>query len=164
VREPAFSPDGNEIVFEGRVGHTPHVFTVPATGGETTDVTGALGFATAPDYSPDGERLTIAAPDPDAGGTTAIWTISTSGARAIPVARPSGAYGIYLDDPTFSPSGKSIAFVSDAPGMSPEIGLTKVGSDSIASPFATQPATYGSPPGSRRRSAATDGAERLRPR
>jgi Tol biopolymer transport system component len=99
--QPAWSPNGREIVFSSG---SPRgdISVMKANGTHARVVT--RGFATVPSFSPDGKRIVF-------GRTFAIWSVATDGSHA----RKMLSNGEY---PDWSPNGKQIAFTArDANGL-----------------------------------------------
>ncbi len=113
---PAWSPDGNEIVYA--VDHTtePNNRTIVpsplwvvnvATGAKRTL---AQGDAVQPNWSPHGDRISYWGTH--RGGQRDIWTISASGGESVPVTDDAPVDW----NPVWSPDGKYLYFASDRGG------------------------------------------------
>ncbi|HEX7050944.1 MAG TPA: hypothetical protein VF188_12120 [Longimicrobiales bacterium] len=105
---PTYSPDGRQIAFmSDRIGQ-PHIYIMPAEGGEATLLTpyvyGEAGYYTAPDWSPQsslvaftgrsrGRLQVMVADSRDPGGTVRQLTDSGSS-----------------EDPSWAPDGRHIVF------------------------------------------------------
>ncbi len=81
-------------------------------GGETGNKISTFTGDTAPDASPDGARIALMSAERDSAGNWEIWTIAADGSDPIRLTENGANDGL----PTWSPDGKSIAFVSDRGG------------------------------------------------
>lgn len=93
---PAWSPDGSEIVFLSRRDNTG-IYRVQADGSNVTLVTDRVDESTSPTWSPNGSRIAFRTPDGE------IATIRPDG-TGFTVVFDSGA------DPAWSPDSDQIAF------------------------------------------------------
>lgn len=106
--QPAWSPDGRYIAFlRDYIGSRSNygVFLVPALGGAERKLTDAYS---GPSWSPDGKMLAICSPGVASHPSgVALYSIETGEQRRLTTATPD-----FTDlNPTFSPDGRSIAFV-----------------------------------------------------
>ena len=125
---PAFSPDGNWILYESDVTGNRDLWMIPATGGEPRQLTSYKGFDTAPFWSPDGTKIVF---ESDRTGFKNIWIIDLNSPGSDPVPMTSGAWDDA--DPVWSPDGNWVAYESTR-----EKGM---GTDLWMSPVAGGPAT-----------------------
>ena len=76
VNEPVVSPDGKWVAFSAvdvnleKNKKTPHLWVVPATGGDAKQLTSGPG-EDRPRWSPDGKKLAFVS---DRDGTQQVWT------------------------------------------------------------------------------------------
>jgi Tol biopolymer transport system component/DNA-binding winged helix-turn-helix (wHTH) protein len=84
IERPSVSPDGASIAFN--VGHEPvtNLYTMPMTGGESTQLTFRKSLNLEPVWSADGSRIAFASTE---GDRLRVWTISANGGE--PTARSS---------------------------------------------------------------------------
>ncbi len=112
--EPTFSPDGLSIAFTSQV--RGGIWIVPALGGSPRRVS---EIGSNPAFSPDGKTLVFQSDplhDLNAGAFAALppsvlYTVSVAGGTPVPLTspgEPAGGHGA----PTFSPDGRTIAFVT----------------------------------------------------
>jgi Tol biopolymer transport system component len=128
--DPAWSPDGKQIVFSDRDGQDPysrqvpaHLWLVPAAGGEIRQLTKA-GDAVQPRWSPSGRRIAFWGLKPGSGQRD-IWTIpADSTGEPVPVAVTSDATMDW--NPVWAPGGRSLYFASERGGS---MNLWRVGID-----------------------------------
>lgn len=103
-----FSPDGTRIALSHRLDGRSTVFTVPASGGEPSQVT-----ASNPSYwhgwSPDGARIAYVG---NRGGAFDIFTCPAEGGAEVRLTEQAG----HNDGPGYSPDGRHIWFNSDRAG------------------------------------------------
>ena len=122
---PSWSPDGDTILYSGEADGTPALFTVPAAGGESTelDMDGPPG-ATEAMWSPDGSRIAFVAPSGDPGAQDPvlwnedIWVMDADGTHVQKVVTTPG------NDhwmPTWSADGRHLMFTADGTGDESEI-------------------------------------------
>jgi Tol biopolymer transport system component len=118
--DPAWSPDGKQIVFSDRDGQDPwsrvppaHLWLVPSSGGEIRQLTHE-GDAVQPRWSPSGRRIAFWGLK-GGSGQRDIWTIPADAAgEPVPLAATSDPA---IDwDPVWSPDGRSLYFASERGG------------------------------------------------
>jgi Tol biopolymer transport system component len=110
-RNPSFSPSGQRVVFDRRVGGKSHIFAVNVDGSGLRQLTKGNGNDTEPVYMPNGKRILFSS-DRDRDAETDrsdIFAIAPSGAD--PRVLIDGPRKEYEADP--SPNGLAIAFVSN---------------------------------------------------
>jgi TolB protein len=108
---PAWSPDGQRVSYTGA---DNHIWTVPAEGGRSRQLTVSPGEQTTSAWSPDGQRIAYTASSNGVSGWD-IWTIPARGGTAEKLVDwLTGEY-----EPDWSPDGRHIAFTSlrQPPGM-----------------------------------------------
>jgi Tol biopolymer transport system component len=116
---PAWSPDGKEVVFGTAMAWGPHsrmaldskLWVVNASSGEKRMLTrpAAVPDAVQPDWSPHGHRIAYWAVH---GGQRDIWTVSADGRDPVAVTRDAA-----MDwNPVWSPAGNRLYFASDRSG------------------------------------------------
>jgi Tol biopolymer transport system component len=99
------SPDGRTIAFDA----LGVLWTLPASGGQATRLTGDLFDIAQPDWSPDGATLVFQS---YRDGNFDVWTIRRDGSG--PRRLTSGPYD--HREPRFAPDGRRIAYSGDASG------------------------------------------------
>lgn len=115
-----WSPDGTTLTYTGRRDGMFQICTIPAPGGDETQLTFGPGHKDGPDYSPDGRWIWF---NSDHHGTTPdIWRIRTDGTHLqqmtadaqvnwFPHPSPDGRYVLYLaypDDVQGHPRGQEV--------------------------------------------------------
>jgi dipeptidyl aminopeptidase/acylaminoacyl peptidase len=117
VNEPVVSPDGKCVAFSAvdvnleKNKKTPHLWVVPANGGDAKQLTSGPG-EDRPRWSPDGKKLAFVS---DRDGTQQVWTwdfdpttVSLPGEPAKITSLSTGA-----DGEVWSPDGSAILFTSE---------------------------------------------------
>lgn len=109
---PALSPDGERMAFVAARGKTPKVWVMDTDdagerGRTARPLTNHAAREWDPAWSPDGARITFASEE---AGAQQLWIVDANGGapRSIP-----GTQGRDVRSPTFSPDGRSLAFVRD---------------------------------------------------
>jgi TolB protein len=114
---PSFSPDGRRIVYSkqpsGPEGSgRSSIWTIGVDGTDPRRLVSAPppGYATSPQYSPNGRRIVFAGV-PDGRSQNGIWTMRRDGSDLLRLTKPTED-GIHLE-PDYSPDGRHIVFVRD---------------------------------------------------
>jgi len=102
---PAVSPDGNSIAFVSDRGGTPQLYLMRQDGTEARRLTFEGSYNTSPSWSPLGDRITFAGRK---NGKNQIFTIKPDGTELMQLTEQGNN-----EDPSFSPDGRYIAFMSD---------------------------------------------------
>ena len=93
------SPDGKTIAFD----MLGDIYTVPATGGDATNINSGLAWSMQPRFSPDGSEIAFTS---DAGGGDNIWIMDADGGNPRQLTEESFRL---LNNPYWSPDGQYIA-------------------------------------------------------
>jgi Tol biopolymer transport system component/DNA-binding winged helix-turn-helix (wHTH) protein len=136
--QPAWSPDGSTIAYYSQ--SKGGIWIIPALGGVAQQL---VGFGSSPAWSPDSKQIVFQSLGVREMGATSsvsifgstLWTVSLkdgSTRQLTQLDSPTGAH----NSPTWSPDGKSIAFVTDGFMKSPALWtleldsgkLTRIGS------------------------------------
>lgn len=109
---PAYSPDGRLIVFEGNrdPGATSgsHVYLMQSDGSDVKQLTSGSFYDSDPSFSADGKTVVFDRGGLN-GGETRIFGVATDGGGLRQISDEGGSDS----DPTFTPDGKRIVFVSN---------------------------------------------------
>jgi TolB protein len=106
---PSYSPDGRQLAFvSNRLGE-PHIYLMPATGGDArmiSDFTvGGRGYNTAPDFAPRGNRVAYQTRLPS-GQMQIVVVDLDRGTRRVLTSEGSN------EDPSWAPDGRHLVFAS----------------------------------------------------
>ena len=101
---PAWSPDGNQIVFVSDRTGDPEVYVKSLPGGEPRRLTTTPGRDAHPSFSPDGK--TIAFQSPREGAHTNLYLMNADGTNQRRVTSHEGFAGM----PVWSPDGAHLAY------------------------------------------------------
>jgi TolB protein len=113
--QPAFSPDGAVLAFEGRVGSGgAHVYVVPATGGSPVALTTDPADDAGPAWSPDGRTVYFVS---TRSGTHEIWSVPAAGGDPEQVTTRSGIIG----KPAATPDGAGLLYARSAASGGTEV-------------------------------------------
>jgi TolB protein len=108
---PSLSPDGYSVVYSAfRKQKVFEIYEMNLASGKATQLTNNLGSLSAPEISPDGKSIIFSRTSINATQTV-IWRMERKGENADKISRSTGW------DPTWSPDGESILFVSDVNGL-----------------------------------------------
>lgn len=105
AREPAWSPDGGQIVFHGYRNGNWDLWTLPATGGDPLPLTSDQFDDREPQYAPGGSQIAFAS---DRSGNYDIWLLSLADGSLTQLTHsPEDEFG-----PAWSPDGAQIAYAA----------------------------------------------------
>jgi Tol biopolymer transport system component len=111
ARQPAWSPDGSLIAFQGYRDGGYDIWVVAANGSSQRKITSGIHDDREPAWSPDGSRIAFSS-DRAAGGNYDIWTVNVLSGATQRVT--TDAANDYM--PAWSPDGREIAFISGRAG------------------------------------------------
>lgn len=112
---PSWSPDGKKIAFVSSRRGNPHIFTMNADGSNQKRVTFQGTYNQTPAYSPRGTHIAFTARDEF--NRFDIFLIDMREGKSGEIIRLTQDQG-NNEEPTFSPNGRLIAFVSNRTGSS----------------------------------------------
>lgn len=152
---PSLSPDGKSVVYAAfRKQKVFEIYELNLASGKVEQLTNNLGSLSAPEISPDGKSIIFTRTSINATQTV-IWRMERNGKDADKISRSTGW------DPTWSPDGENVLFVSDVnelpylfnsrangKGMR-QVGDWVVGGRGDWSPNGKWIVTYGGDPGNR---------------
>ncbi|MGQ0649703.1 MAG: LpqB family beta-propeller domain-containing protein [Gemmatimonadaceae bacterium] len=112
---PAFSPDGNLMVYAHAKENGTDLWAVNAFGSEPARriTVGRGSDNTSPTFSPDGRRIAFTS---SKGGPIQVYVSDADGTNAEPLMNFSYGDQSYRSDPDWSPDGRLIAFQSQIGG------------------------------------------------
>jgi TolB protein len=110
---PAFSPDGSQIAFVSNRQGSPQIFLMPSSGGAAKRVTFQGKYNQTPRFSPRSDKPQIAFTGRDERGVFDVFILDVKSGR---VDRLTQNKGSNLD-PTWSPDGRLVAYVSSRGGI-----------------------------------------------
>lgn len=110
---PCFSPDGGQIAFVSNRQGSPQIFLMSAMGGGAKRVTFQGKYNQTPRWSPRADKPQIAFTGRDERGVFDIFILDVKTGK---VDRLTQGHGSNLD-PTWSPDGRLIAYVSSRGGL-----------------------------------------------
>jgi TolB protein len=110
---PAFSPDGSQIAFVSNRQGSPQIFLMPANGGGAKRVTFQGKYNQTPRFSPRSDKPQIAFTGRDERGVFDVFILDVKSGR---IDRLTQNKGSNLD-PTWSPDGRLVAYVSSRGGI-----------------------------------------------
>ena len=108
ARQPAWSPDGQSLAFQGYDDGTWHIYVVPRDGGEAKAITRGQFDDREPAWSHDGSRIAFSSDR--YGGMTTIWDVLVATGDVRRVSTRDGWM------PTWSSNDQEITFVSSDAG------------------------------------------------
>ena len=100
-----WSPDGQTLAFVGQRNGDFDIYTIPAAGGDETQLTTAKGLDDGPEYSPDGQYIYF---NSERTGHMQIWRMEADGSEQEQVF--SDDYNNWF--PHLSPDGKYMVFLT----------------------------------------------------
>jgi TolB protein len=110
---PSYSPDGSQIAFVSNRAGSPQVYVMPAGGGAAKRVTFQGKYNQTPRWSPRTDKPQIAFTGRDERGVFDVFILDVKSGR---IDRLTQGKGSNLD-PTWSPDGRLIAYVSSRGGL-----------------------------------------------
>ncbi len=110
---PCFSPDGSQIAFVSNRQGSPQIFVMSANGGGAKRVTFQGKYNQTPRWSPRADKSQIAFTGRDERGVFDLFLLDV---RSGKVDRLTQGHGSNLD-PTWSPDGRLLAYVSSRGGL-----------------------------------------------
>jgi Tol biopolymer transport system component/imidazolonepropionase-like amidohydrolase len=142
ARQPAWSPDGRSIAFQGYDDGAWHIYVIGAEEGEAKAITNGVFDDREPAWSSDGSHIAFSSDR--FGGITTIWTVTVSTGEVRRMSTRDGWMPIWL------PGDRELMFVSSdaanaAPGREPSPGLWAVAADGHERPIVTDVPAEGVP-------------------
>jgi TolB protein len=110
---PAYSPDGGQIAFVSNRGGSPQIYVMSASGGGAKRVTFQGKYNQTPRWSPRADKPQIAFTGRDERGVFDVFILDVKTGK---IDRLTQGKGSNLD-PTWSPDGRLIAYVSSRGGL-----------------------------------------------
>ena len=110
---PSYSPDGSQIAFVSNRGGSPQIYLMSAGGGGAKRVTFQGKYNQTPRWSPRADKPQIAFTGRDERGVFDVFILDVKSGR---IDRLTQGKGSNLD-PTWSPDGRLIAYVSSRGGL-----------------------------------------------
>ncbi|HLU88548.1 MAG TPA: DPP IV N-terminal domain-containing protein, partial [Cyclobacteriaceae bacterium] len=123
--EPAWSPDGQQLVFHSYRDGNYHIYTINKDGSGLTQLTSGISDNREPHWSPDGSSVIFSS---DRSGNYDIWKLDLN-SRDLRQLTTDPAND---SNPAFSSSGDKIAFVSQR--ENPGVYLLEEGKETLAIP------------------------------
>lgn len=114
--EPAPSPDGRRIAFSSDRSGRPMIYVMDADGSNVKRVTFAGEYNSTPHWTPDSKRLVFAGHDKSHFDLFAMDADGTNMIRLTSAKKPDGRLADN-EDPSVSPDGRHVLFVSDRTGI-----------------------------------------------
>jgi TolB protein len=105
---PAYSPDGEWIVYYRIIKDQRDLWLVSSSGGQPVQLTDHSANDALPSWSPDGARIAFVS---DREGSESVWLMNIEGTRSTGSPRMISQSGLSTQFPTWSRSGTEIAFV-----------------------------------------------------
>ena len=110
---PCFSPDGSQIAFVSNRQGSPQIFLMSANGGDAKRLTFQGKYNQTPRFSPRADKPQIAFTGRDERGVFDLFLLDV---RSGKIDRLTQGHGSNLD-PTWSPDGRLVAYVSTRGGV-----------------------------------------------
>jgi TolB protein len=108
---PSLSPDGQSVLYAGfREANVYEIYKLGLKDGSVDRLTNRIGILTAPEFSPDGQKILFTRNNPT-NNQFQIMLMDANGENAGNIPKVSGW------DTTWSPDGKKILFASDRGGL-----------------------------------------------
>ena len=106
---PAFSPDGQTVVFSVSRGGVTNLYSLGLNGGKPLQLTSGSSADTEASFSPDGSKIAFTS---DRGGQPQIYIMNADGGGAQRITYGDGQY----NTPVWSPKGDLLAFTRQSGG------------------------------------------------
>ncbi len=122
VSWPAFSRDGRWIAYHRVIDGQRDIWTMPAGGGASQQVTEHVAMDVSPRWSPDGSQVAFIS---DRGGIEQVWAVTVRDGKRVGVARPLTDGSAPVNGFDWSPDGSELAYTTPVEGVD-EIWLTTI--------------------------------------
>jgi Tol biopolymer transport system component len=118
-RQPAFSPDGRQVIFSSNRSGNVDLWTVDTGTGEVRQLTDDPGDDWDPAFTPDGQHIIWSS---NRSGNLEIWMATAEGSHARQVSQD----GVDAENPTMTPDGQWIVYSSS---NDEKMGIWKIRAD-----------------------------------
>ncbi len=125
ARSPAFSPDGQSLVyFQPEVGSVGSLWVSPVVGGQPRRLVESSFSGGDPVWTPDGRWIVFSA---DLAGETNLWCVSAQGGKPRRLTREAGRH----TEPALAPDGQKLVYTLSYPSFSLRIRPADGSSDKV---------------------------------
>lgn len=135
--EPAISPRGDAIVLASSRDRVAELYRIKPDGKEPVRLTNTPRDEWGARFSPSGEQIAFVS---DREGADRVYLMPAAGGEAGRVSRRGNAPRLVEDKPTFSPSGKALAYIVRNPPLPSRVMIVDLGTGAekeVAGPEAT---------------------------
>lgn len=115
--EPAISPDGRKIAFSSDRSGKPMIYVMNVDGSGVRRLTFAGHYNSTPSWSPDGKKLAFAGFDRNKNNFDIfLVNVDGTGLERLTSAKKANGKWSNNEEPSFSPDGRHVMFISDRTG------------------------------------------------